>query len=152
MFLEPCTQAPLSFAIVTLEAVKVSRLAQVSRFVIRIGLLVMDRSELKSGLLRTSSPVKNACRIFESVSRGAKNVPFSRDAMGNSKEMSAEMKVMEVWNRANPKYRSVLCWPLFSYVATIRSYCRFSRFRVAYKCMETGDLVVNYVGETVSAC
>lgn len=92
----------------TLEAVNVSRLAQVSRFVIRIELLVMDRSKLKSGLLRTSSPVKNACRIFESVSRGTKNVPFSRDAMGNSKEMSAETRVMEVWNRANAKYHSMV--------------------------------------------
>lgn len=68
----------------------------------------MDRSKLKSGLLRTSSPVKNACRIFESVSRGTKNVPFTRDAMGNTKEMSAEMKVIEVWNRANPKHRGMV--------------------------------------------
>lgn len=68
----------------------------------------MDRSKLKSGLLRTSSPVKNACRIFESVSRGTKNVPFTRDAMGNTKEMSAEMKVIEVWNRANPKHHGMV--------------------------------------------
>ena len=107
-FLEPCTQAPLSFAIVTLEAVKVSRLAQVSRFVIRIGLLVMDRSELKSGLLRPCLPVRNACKISESVSGGTKNVPFARDAMRNSKEMSAVTKAIQVWNRANPKYHSTV--------------------------------------------